>query len=225
VVVTAGTLPAVSPDGTKLAFAREPSLAVACVPSQPDLTPLFRMVVRTLSSGAETTFPMVPSGQSSGLPAPISHLSWAPDSRRIAVSVSSIQDNEGWDLVIVDSAAARYYLTGPSTTAVPVAGAPNPRISYLREGVFLPDGNLFASRACCAGVPVRNTSQLIWEITTPGALVRQIAVGYPALPHTSLAADRTGRWLLYLAGQDLYVSHNGRRPHPVASGLVAAAWS
>lgn len=224
IVVTSGGLPDVSPDGTKLAFTRQPSQATGCVPSGSDLTAQYKLVVRTLSTGAETTYQMLPAGQSSGLPAPISHVSWAPDSERLAVSISSIEDNEGWDLVIVDTPAAKYYLSGAGDADVPVTGLPNSRDSYLREGVFMPNGSLFVSRACCAGVPVRNTSRLMWEVNTAGVLIRQVAVGFANLDHTGLDVSSSGHWLLYLAGSDLYVSHDGAMPRQLASGLIAAAW-
>ena len=223
-VITTGRLPAVSPDGTKLAYAQEPNLTTGCVPANPNLVPLYRLDIRTLSSGATTSLPMVPASQEAGLPAPISHLSWAADNDHLAVSVEAIQDNEGWNLVLVDTAQARYYLTGAGTTTVPVTGSPNVRDSYLREGVYMPDGDLFVSRACCAGVPVRNTSRLMWEVTTAGALVHQVAVGYPSLDHTSLAVSPDGNWLLYLAGNALYVSHGGATPRELTTGLIAAAW-
>ena len=70
----------------------------------------------------------------------------------------------------------------------------------------MPDGNLFVSRACCGGVPVQNTSRLMWEVSTAGALVHQVAIGFASLDHTSLAVSPDGGWLLYLAGHDLYVS-------------------
>jgi hypothetical protein len=56
-------------------------------------------------------------------------------------------------------------------------------------------GDLFISRACCAGVPVRNTSRLMWEVTPAGALVHQVAIGYPNLEHVSLAATGSCTWL------------------------------
>jgi hypothetical protein len=107
---------------------------------------------------------------------------------------------------------------------VPVTGSPDAQRSYLREGVFLPDGNLFISRACCGGVPIHNTSRLLWEVSPAGALVHQVAIGFPDLDHVSLAADSSGQWLLYLADHDLYVSHGGNRPSKLSSGLTAAAW-
>jgi hypothetical protein len=207
-----------------VAFAREPSLSPGCIPPGTDLAAHYKLVVRTLSTGAETSYPMLPAGQLGSLPAPISHLSWAADSERLAVSISSVQDNEGWDLIIVDTPAAKYYLAGAGDSAVPVTGQPNARASYLREGVFLPDGNLFVSRACCAGIPVRNTSRLMWEVGTSGGLVHQVAIGFANLDHVSLDASASGQWLLYLGGGDLYVSDHGARPHQLAAGLIAAAW-
>jgi len=224
-VIAAGSLPAVSPDGTRLAYADEPSLTMGCLPSNSDLVSLYHLDIRTLSSGSTVSLAMVPSGQDSGLPAPISHLSWSADNDHLAVSTLSVEDNEGWALVIVDTSQAKYYLSGPGTAAVPTTGDPNARDSYLREGVFMPDGDLFVSRACCAGVPVRNTSRLMWEVTTAGAFVHQVAIGYPNLDHVSLDTSADGKWLLYLAGKALYVSHLGNTPRELTSGLIAAGWA
>lgn len=224
--ITTGSLPALSPDGSKLAFARQPLMTDNCVPAQSNPVPLYKLVVRTFSTGAQTVYPMEPAAKDrTSLPAPISHLSWGPDGQHLAVSISAVQDNEGWNLALVDTATARYYLSGGGISYVPVTGQPTPQRSYLREGVYLPGGDLFVSRACCAGFPPRNTSRLMWEVNPAGALVHQVAIGYPSLEHTSLDASATGGWLLYLAGQTLQVSHGGATPHQVARGLVAAAWS
>jgi hypothetical protein len=223
-VIAKGSLPAISPDGTKLAIAREPALTTGCVPSESNLVAQYKVVVRTLSSGSQVTYPMLAAGQSSGLPYPISHLSWASDGIRLAVSILSPEDNEGWNLVIMDTATAKYYLAGTGDTFVPATGHPSARDSYLREGVFMPNGDLFVSRACCAGIPVRNTSRLMWEVTTSGTLVHQVAIGFASLEHTSLDVNATGRWLLYLAGDILYVSHDGNTPRQLTTGLIAAAW-
>jgi hypothetical protein len=166
---------------------------------------------------------MLPAGQPGGLPAPISHVSWAPDGTELAVSIAAIQDNEGWQIMLMDTATAQNYLGGTGDTPVPVTG-PDRRRSYWREGVYLPGGNLFVSRACCAGEPVRNVSKLMWEITPAGVLKHRVAIGFPGLDHTSLAVNRSGKWLLYLAGMGLYVSQKGARPRQVGSGLIAAAF-
>lgn len=224
-VIGQGVLPAISPDGSKLAFAVEPSLTQGCVPNTPNLAPLYKLVIRTVSSGAEQTLPLPPQVRQGGLPSPISHLSWAADSSRLAVSTEAVQDNEGWNVWIVDTSIAKYYVQpGAGVTFVPVTGSPTPQRSYLREGIFLPDGNLFISRACCGGVPIHNTSKLLWVVDTSGNLVHQVAIGFANLDHYSLAADKSGQWLLYLAGHDLYVSQGGNRPSLVGSGFIAATW-
>jgi WD40-like Beta Propeller Repeat len=225
VQIAAGLLPAISPDGTRLAYASEPDLdGNNCIPSNPDLTPLFKLEIRTLATGAQVTYPMVPAGQGSGLPAPISHLSWAPDGQTLAVSVSAVQDNEGWNLDLVNTAVAKYYFTGAGVSYVSATGPPTPQLSYLREGVYLPDGDLFISRACCAGDPPRNTSRLMWEVSPAGTLIHQVAIGFATQDHDSLDASPDGNWLLYLGGGDLYVSRGGATPSKLASGLIAAAF-
>jgi hypothetical protein len=222
-LISTGSLPAISPDGASLAFARQPAPAPHCMPAPGDLSAQYNLVIRTLSTGVEHLYPMLPAGQSSGLPAPISHLSWASGGHQLAVSITAIQDNEGWQIVLMDPAVAQSYLAGTGATSVPVTG-PARRRSYWREGVYLPSGRLFVSRACCAGVPVRNTSKLMWEVNTAGVLQHQVAIGFPGLPHTSLAVNHSGKWLLYLAGTALYVSDRGARPRGLGSGLIAAAW-
>lgn len=71
---------------------------------------------------------------------------------------------------------------------------------------------------------MHNTSRLMWEVSTSGGYLHQVALGYPTLEHTSLAASSTGQWLLYLAGTGLYVSENSATPAKRAGGLIAAAW-
>lgn len=224
-VIGQGELPAISPDGSKLAFAIEPSFTQGCLPNTPDLAPLYKLVIRVVNGGAERVLPLPPQVSKGGLPSPISYLSWAADSTRLAVSTSAVQDNEGWNVWIVNTSVAKYYVQpGSGVTFVPVTGSPMPQLSYLREAIFLPDGNLFVSRACCGGVPIRNTSRLMWVVGLSGNLVHQVAIGFANLDHYSLAADTSGQWLLYLADHDLYVSQGGNRPSVLGSGFIAATW-
>ena len=223
--VRSGWDPAISPDGTRLAYADQPGSDQTC-PGWNTSTPgtAFRLGILALSGGATSqTIPQLPVGQQS-LPGPISHLSWAPDNQRLAVSIASVQDNEGWAVNIVDTASAQSYMDGPGVTPMPVTGDPTPQQSYLREGVYMPGGNLFVSRACCGGFPPHNTSRLMWEVAPNGMMTHQVAIGFPAMDHLSLNVSSDGNWLLYLGGNDLYVSQGGARPTQVGSGLIAAAW-
>jgi hypothetical protein len=223
-VIVDGSVPAVSPDGTTLAYASQPDRQRGCMAVSSDPVSLYHLEIRTLAGGATSTLPAVPAGQDSGLPSPISHLSWSADNVHLAVSIAAVQDNEGWLVNLLDTTQARYYLSGTGVAPVPVTGSPTPRQSYLREGVYLPDGDLFVSRACCGGAPTRNTSRLMWEVTAAGVLTRQVAIGFATLDHISLDVSADGKWLLYLAGNDLYVSPGGAKPHVLTTGLIAAAW-
>ena len=229
-LIAPGVLPAVSPDGKRLAFAREP-FGGGPAPSDylngchhPATTGAqFTVVIRDLADGHETLYP----APDPVLPYPVSRLSWAPGGQRLLVSAGPSQDNEGWDLVEIDPAVARSYLASaaPGGSAVPLTGPPGAGQSYYREGVFLPDGDMFVNRVCCAGSPARVTSNLLWEIDPAGHLVRQVAIGFADRDHSSLGADPTGHWLLYLSGRDLFLSLDGAAPFKLTSGLIAAAWA
>lgn len=224
-VIASGSVPAISPDGATLAYADEPAQQEGCLAGSTDPVSLYHLEIRKLSGGGPVTaLRAVPASQDSGLPSPISHLSWSSDNVHLAVSIAAVQDNEGWGVNLVDTSRARYYLSGTGVTSVPVTGSPTPQQSYLREGVYMPDGGLFVSRACCGGDPPRNTSRLMWEVGTDGLLTHQVAVGFATVDHTSLDVSADGGWLLYLAGNDLYVSPGGARPHRLRTGLTAAAW-
>jgi hypothetical protein len=227
-VIGPGSLPAVSPDGTKLAYASEPSQAPQCAGEATGLGQNYNLEIRTLSSGSTSVLPMWAQGcQCGGVPEPISHLSWSADNTHLAVSIAASEDNEGWNVSLLDTTQADAYLEGaPGSSGisyVPVTG-PDAHQSYLREAVYMPNGDLFVSRACCAGEPVVNSSRLMWEVTTSGVLVHQVAIGFANLDHTSLDVSSDGQWLLYLAGDDLYVSQGGATPTELTTGLTAAAW-
>jgi hypothetical protein len=51
-----------------------------------------------------------------------------------------------------------------------------------------------------------------------------VATGVLSKDHTSLAADPGGRWLLYLSGNDLFLSYGGGKASVLTTGLIAAAW-
>lgn len=231
VLIAPGSAPAVSADGTKLAYASQPQYGPApdCQVASPDLDEYYQLKIRTLSSGATVTLPALPAGQGTGLPHPISYLSWSADNTHLAVSIEPPQDNDGWAVNLVDTGQAPYFVAGAGVLTVPVSGSPDPQGTYLAEAVYLPDGDLLVSRACCQGWPPRSTSSLMWEVNASGVFVHQVAIGDPAYVHSSLDADSDGRWLLYVAhtvdAATLYVSQGGATPRALTTGIFAAAWS
>jgi hypothetical protein len=221
--IATGNEPAVSADGSKLAYAAEPECA-------PNTVHTSALAIRTLSSGATVSLPALPLGQAGGLPYPISYLSWSADNDHVAVSIEPSQDNEGYRVNLVDVAQARYYVAGGGVVTVPVTGSPDPQGTVLGEGAYMPNGDLFVNRFCCEGIPGRSQSSLMWEVTTSGAFVHQVAIGYPSLSHFSLNVSPDGRWLLYVAAGApntgvLYVSQGGATPNRLTTGVVAAAWA
>jgi hypothetical protein len=231
VFVASGSTPAVSSDGTKLAYASQPQYGPApdCQVSSPDLDEWYQLKIRTLASGATETLAALPAGQGTGLPHPISHLSWSADNSHLAVSIAPPQDNDGWAVNLVDTSQAHYFVAGIGVATVPVTGSPDQGGTFLGEAVYMPDGGLFVSRACCQGWPPRGVSSLMWEVNSSGGFVHQVAIGDPAYGHDSLDVSSDGRWLLYVAhtvdAATLFVSQGGATPRALTTGIFAAAWS
>lgn len=217
-MIAPGARPALSPGGTKLAFARQPGSAAAGVCSDPPTED--QVVVRDLAGGGET---VLPSGSGAARPVPVTQLSWAPDGRRLLVAAGPAQAGQGEYLAVVDLATARRYLpsagSGGTPVPAPAAGA------YYRDGAFLPDGRLFVNRVCCTAGAPRVTSSLLLEVDPAGHLIRKVGTGFLDRAHTSFGADPSGHWLLYLSGPDLFLSLDGAAPFKLTTGLTAAAWS
>ncbi len=220
-VIASGGHPTVSPDGTLLAYTRQPDFSAsnsACQATDSSAA-AFSVVVRDLATGRETNFPLPPAVVAGGLPLPIGHLSWAADSRRLAVSIAGGQDNEQWSVSIMDRTQDKYY---GNSASIPVSG---PERSYYREAALLPNGDLFVDRECCAGYPPQVTSSVLATVdAATGATRQQVAIGVTTRDHTSLDVDGSGHWLLYLSGPDLLISNDGARPTTLATGFQAAAW-
>jgi WD40-like Beta Propeller Repeat len=217
-VIAPGALPAVSPDGTRVAFVRMPGCGH---PGSAAASP--EVVVRDLAGGGEIVLPAAPHPASADA---VPQLSWSPDGRRLLVAVGLSKGNGSWVLAQVDPATARYYLpsAGSGASAVPVTG-PDAAHSYYRGGAFLPGGDLFVDRICCTDAASGETSNLLWEIDSSGRFVRQVAIGWRNRDHTSMDGDPSGHWLLYLSGPDLFLSLDGAAPFKLTTGLGAAAWS
>jgi len=224
-VAAAGSSPALSPNGERLAYATlyfEDDKGPSCYPAN-NLTAGYQVIVVDLATHQTHRYPMAPQVASTGLPAPVDHLSWSPDGAKLAVSISSVQDNEGWQLAIMNPATDTSYFKDDGSTEVPLPGVPAG--TYYAEGVYLPNGHLFVVRQCCDGWPPNTANVDMLEIDpATGQQVRQIAVGLTDRYHTSLDASADGHWLLYLSGKDVEVSHDGAKPSILTTGFLAAAW-
>ena len=62
-LITTGSLPAVSPDGSTLAFARQPTLTRHCTTGSGDVSAQYALVTRTLSTGVERVYPVLPHSE------------------------------------------------------------------------------------------------------------------------------------------------------------------
>lgn len=214
VVVAHGALPAVSPDGTELAFVQERQwpgrnawVDFTCpsypYPSAPKIT------VLNLSTGSSKVY----AGPSDGVS--ISHLSWSPDGTTLLVSAGP----GNRELTTLDAATGRY------TGTVPMTLTASAGLSwYYREGVYLPAGSIFVNQICCDGISNKISSTMLAEVGASGSVTRKVATGLTGDDHTSLAADPTGQWLLYLSGDVLYLSGDGGKAFELTSRLIAAAW-
>lgn len=219
-VADVGSAPAISPDGTRLAYATQ---YFTCFPA--NALAGYSVVVLDLTTRSERRYPMSPDLLANGLPWPVQHLSWSPDGNRLAVSIAAPEDNEGRKVITIRPSVDAYYIRGDGSGTLPLTAAEMKADYFFSEGVFLPDGRLFVVRQCCGGDPLNTTSVRLQEVDpTTGASLHQVAVGATDQTHTSLDADTSGRWLLYLSGATIEVSLDGARPTTLTSGYQAAAW-
>jgi hypothetical protein len=221
--VTTGVLPAISPNGSYLAFVREQTgggvtpVRFGCGSSSG-----VEVVILDLATHAQTVY-RAPPGQA----APVSHLSWSPDNKMLLVSSGPVQDNQGWELNRLNVSSATYYVPDATSAAskryLP-AGTAQPPGSYYEEGVYQPDGNLFVDEMCCQGTPAKTTSDVLQVVNGSGTEVRQVAIGDLTAVHSSL--DAIPGWLLYLSGTDLFIAADGwQAPKTLSAfGFIAAAW-
>lgn len=227
-IVDQGSLPTVSTfAGTEeLAYAVQPLVySAACGISGPyNGDQDFSVAVMNLHTMGVTNYPLDPIYVPNGLPEAIRHLSWSPSGDTLAITLPGAEDNEGQQIELLNITTGKYYVS-PSNQMVPLPVG-TPGAAYYGEAVYEPNGNLFVSDQCCAGIgPVTSSSYVkLQEVSTAGSLIHQVATGFVTHTHTSLDVDSSGNWLLYLSNTTIYVSESGAPPTALTSGYVAAAW-
>ena len=225
-----GVSPAVSPDGRKLAYAVAGSRSGA-VPAPPPSgdepesesdVPADRhcqnaVVVRDLSTGAERTwrYPDTPDFAANLYrQAVITEISWAPDSTRLAYTLSF----EGDSVSVLDTEAAAD-LSETLEVVVPAGGGNSSHPAWQAGSGLL---GLFNTRfECCfddnyTGPPrtllVDPERRLATALLPSGRRV------------SALDFDASGAHLLFVEGGRLYRRSGSQAPLSLTSGVTAADW-
>jgi hypothetical protein len=212
--ILSGVSPAVSPDGRKLAYAvATPGLA----PSPTERQCQNALVVRDLNTGAEHTW-RYPDTPDYSTPlyrsAVISEIAWAPDSTRLAYTLSY----EGDSISILDT-ESETDLSQTEEVVIPDGGGNSSHPAWQASTGLLA---LFNTRfECCfddnyTGPPrtllVNPERRLGTPLLAPGRRV------------TALDFDASGGHLLFVDGGRLYRRSGTDAPVPLATGVTAADW-
>lgn len=204
--IAKGHAPAVSPDGTRLAYAT----ADGCVGAT--------LVVRDLATGAEVSW-SVPDGRP---PHPfalggISAIDWAPDNRRVA-----FQMDEHGGVHVLDT-----LLPGLLTAAAPVEPRQQPADTSLGLRSWHPEGGLAVAVQCCRNPDgmtserVRTTSRTLLVDVATNEATPLLADGEYAW---SLDLDASGEWLAWLDDGRIVMQGPDGRMRRVAEGFGAVSW-
>jgi hypothetical protein len=232
VAILAGVSPAVSPDGRKLAYAvaapgPAPAPAPAPVsasapPAAPDAAPAERrcqnaVVVRDLKTGAERTwrYPDTPEYTTNLYrDAVVSEIAWAPDSTRLAYTLSY----EGDSISILDTEADAD-LSQTGEVVIPGGGGNSSHPAWQATTGLL---GVFNTRFECCFDDVYTGPPRALLVNTD----RRLAT--PLLPSgrrvTALDFDASGAHLLFVDGGRLYRRSGAQAPVALTTGVTAADW-
>ena len=208
--VATGTAPAVSPDGTRLAYAA-PNPAD---PRDPSAMCHNTIVVRTLADGAEQRF--LPTDDTNSFTAygQVSAIDWAPDGRRLVYQ----QGWEGEGSFILDTVA---HTTTRQATPV---GAKQFANGLVHPTWHPPTGRLAAVNDCCYSPDDPQTPRI--TVLVDPATGDSQPLPEAGIDPRSLDYDPTGRFLLFVDKQGVvFVKGDGlARRLPAATGYARASW-
>jgi hypothetical protein len=211
VAILTGVSPAVSPDGRKLAY------AVATAKPGEERHCQNAVVVRDLQTGAERTW-RYPDTPDFATPlyqdAVISEIDWAPDSTRLAYTLSY----EGDSVSVLDTETAAD-LGETTEVVIPDGGGNSSHPAWQATTNLL---GVFNTRfECCFDDNYTGP---------PRALLVDVdrRLGTPLLPAgrrvTALDFDASGAHLLFVDGGRLYRRSGVQSPVGLLSGVTAADW-
>lgn len=224
VALVSGVSPAVSPDGRKLAYAvaTGPPVGLAADPADPEAAAEDRrcqnaVVVRDLQTGAERTwrYPDTPDYATSLYQqAVITEIAWAPDSTRLAYTLSF----EGDSISVLDTAAAGD-LSQTLEVVIPDGGGNSSHPSWQATTGRL---GLFNTRfECCFDDNYTGPPRAL--LVDPE---RRLAS--PLLPSgrrvATLDFDASGAHLLFVDGGRLYRRTGTQAPVALTRAVTRADW-
>ncbi len=202
-----GISPAVSPDGHTLAYAR-PTPPGGCANT---------VVVRDLATGGERSwgYPDDPDHQSAlYVDGSISRLAWAPDSRRLAYTLSY----EGDTVAVLDT-VTHSDLAQTTEVVVPGGGGDSRHpVWQASTGRLAVVNSVFA---CCYDDDYAGPPRTL-AIDLPSRKVENLLA--PGKQPQWLDFDLTGHHLLYVEDGRLYRRTDTGRAKLVGAGITAADW-
>jgi WD40 repeat protein len=211
VAISTGVSPAVSPDGRKLAY------AVATPKPGEERHCQNAVVVRDLQTGAERTW-RYPDTPDFATPlyqdAVVSEIDWAPDSTRLAYTLSY----EGDSVSVLDTETDAD-LGQTDEVVIPDGGGNSSHPAWQADSGLL---GVFNTRFECCFDDNYNGP--------PRALLVDVdrRLGTPLLPAgrrvTALDFDASGAHLLFVDGGRLYRRSGVQTPVALVSGVAAADW-
>lgn len=211
-LIGAGVSPSVSPDGRRLAYAAPGPRTPEGLPGCPNV-----VVVRDLGSGEERRwrFPDDEAHRSAlYTEGAITKIAWAPDSRRLAFTLSY----EGESVSVLDTDAA-HDLAETVEVVVPGGGGDSRQPTWQSSTGRLAVVN--SAFECCYEDDYEGPSRTLLvdvDARTATDLLR------PGLRPAWLDFDDTGDHLLYVDGGTLYRKSGSSDPVLVAPGFSAADW-
>jgi hypothetical protein len=209
--VATGISPAVSPDGSKLAYAAPGGAG-------PDGRPRCdnRIVVRDLRTGAERTwsYPDDPDPLPLYQDGVITRIAWAPDSTRLAFTLSY----EGDSVSILDTVVDRD-LSESKELVVPGGGGDSRHPTWQASSGRVAVVN--SAFECCFADNYTGPTRTL--LVDPDKMLSEDLLP-PGKKPAWLDFDVTGHHLLYVDGDRLYRRSGSGSPVAVGRGYVAADW-
>ena len=194
--VAEGEVPAISADGSQLAYADRRG-ADECAGT---------LVVRDVETGGVTEWRQ---GGDDANPWAISAIAWAPDGRSLAIEMGSDASGIGiLDLTVDESL--------DDLSGLPVGG-PNGAPAWSPDGQ-----DLYATTWCCGDFSFDPASAQIVRVHLADGAVEEVA--RPGAYVEALDVDASGRWLLYVADGQLFALDADGTATPLGRGYTDAPW-